>query len=276
MHRQAAIAVARWAREQVSLYRERYAGLPPAQTWAEFRRLPPLTAAHLRATPLLQQIDTPDDTLRTFTPYRLRSLPVPAATVADRDDTDAMYEAWQEALALAGVRPEVTLVILSPPEQRYLAAEVAEIAGFYRVRAHVLIAHDDVDADLATLAPDAVLALGRCLTSRSSYSLAPPLRRQGDGSSRVPFWITVRELASPGPDLYLVPEAGVVAVRPTGATAYTVLRRFFALESGRGGELLLTALRRYHQPLVRYLLPDRGRVTCSRTADLLDLQEVAL
>jgi hypothetical protein len=143
------------------------------------------------------------------------------------------------------------------------------------VRAHVLIAHDDGDADLATLAPDAVLALGRCLASRSIYSPAPPLGRQADGRSDAPLWITVRELASPGPDLYLVPEAGVVAVRPTGATAYTVLRRFFALESGRGGELLLTALRRYHRPLVRYLLPDRGRVTRSRTADLLDLREVA-
>lgn len=275
MHRQAAVAVARWAQERVPLYRERYAGLPPVQTWAEFRRLPPLTAAHLRATPLLQQIDTPDDTLRTFTPYRLRSLPVPAATVADRDDTDATYDAWQEALALAGVRPEVTLVILSPPEQRYLAAEVAEIAGFYRVRAHVLIAHDDANTDLATLAPDAVLALGRCQVARATNPSAPS-QREGKGGGCAPLWITVRELASPGPDLYLVPEAGVVAVRPTGATAYTVLRRFFALESGRGGELLLTALRRYHQPLVRYLLPDRGRVTCSRTADLLDLQEVAL
>ncbi len=264
MHRQAAVAVARWAQERVPLYRELYHGLPSVQTWTEFRRLPPLTAARLRAASLLEQIDTPDDTLRTFTSYRLHSLPVPAAFVADRDDTDAMYEAWQEALALAGVRPGMTLVMLTTPEQRYLAAEVAEMAGFYRVRTHVLIGYDDA-ADLVALAPDAVLALGRRLSS-----ISPSARPTGRPSLR----ITVREPGGLGPDLYLVPEAGVVAVRPVGATVYTVLRRFFALESTRGGELLLTALRRYHQPLVRYELPDRGRVTRARRSDLLELWEV--
>ncbi len=275
MHRRAAVAVARWAQERVPLYRELYTGLPPVQTWAEFRRLPALTAARLRATPLLEQIDTPDDTLRTFTPYRLHSLPVPAATVADRDDTDAVYAAWQETLTLAGVRPGMTLVILSPPEQRYLAAEAAEVAGFYRVRTHVLIVGGEPAVDPATLAPDAVLALGRRPICGPSH--LPTLTPQGErtGGGRSPPCITVRDLTGPGPDLYLVPEAGVVAVRPAGAAAYTVLRRYFVLESARGGELLLTALRRYHQPLVRYLLPDRGRLTHSRAADLLHLWEVA-
>lgn len=262
MLRRAAIDVARWAQEQVPLYRELYLGLPPVRTWAEFRRLPSLTAARLRATPLLHQIDTPDDTLRTFTPYRLHSLPVSAAVLVDRDDTDALYEAWQEALTLAGVCPGMTLVILSSPEQRYLAAELAEMAGFFRVRTHVLIAWGG-PADVSPLAPDALLTLAR----------RPP---EGDGcAARVLLRITVRDPAGAGPDLYIVPEAGVVAVRPAGARAYTVLRRFFALESGRNGGLLLTALRRYSQPLVRYELPDRGRVTYARHADLLDLWEVA-
>lgn len=262
MLRRAAVAVARWAQEQVPLYRELYRGLPPVQAWPEFRRLPPLTAARLRATALTDQIDTPDDTLRTFTPYRLCSVPVPAAVLADRDDTDALYEAWQEALALAGVRPGMTLVILSPPKQRYVAAEIAEMAGFYRVRTHVLITRGE-PADVSALAPDALLALGRGLPADS------------DRAACASLCITVRDRTGPGPDLYLVPEAGVVAVRPAGAAAYTVLRRFFALESARGGELRLTALRRYHQPLVRYLLPDRGRVIRSRRADLLHLWEAA-
>jgi hypothetical protein len=262
MHRRAAVAVARWAQERVPLYRELYHGLPPVQTWTEFRRLPALTAARLRAASLLEQIDTPDDTLRTFTPYRLHSLPVPAATVADRDDTDALYEAWQEALTLMGVRSGMTLVILSPPEQRYVAAELAEMAGFYRVRTHVLTTWRE-PADVSVLAPDALLTLARWLPAGSGHAACASLR------------ITVRDPVGAGPDLYLVPEAGVVAVRPTGAGAYTVLRRFFALESGRDGRLLLTTLRRYHQPLVRYLLPDRGRVTRSRRADLLELWEVA-
>jgi hypothetical protein len=68
-----------------------------------------------------------------------------------------------------------------------------------------------------------------------------------------------------------VPEAGIVAVRLVGEQSYRVLTRFCLLETAPRGRLLLTALRRYHQPLIRYELPDTGRLERGR----LWLEEVA-
>jgi hypothetical protein len=69
-----------------------------------------------------------------------------------------------------------------------------------------------------------------------------------------------------------VPEAGIVAVRPGGEGAYAVLARHYLIESVRDGRLLLTTLGRYHRPLVRFELPDRGWVAGGR----LWLDEVAV
>ena len=82
--RTAAIAVARWAREQVPLYRELYADAGRIESWAAFRRLPVLTAARLRATPLAEQVDTLDDVVRSQTAYALESAVTTRALVLDR------------------------------------------------------------------------------------------------------------------------------------------------------------------------------------------------
>lgn len=255
MRRTAAIAVAAWAQEHVPLYRELYAGVPPIRTWDDLRRLPVLTAARLRATPLAQQVDTLDDTLRSFTPYLLHSVVTPAAILADAGDTDAAFEQCRDAFRLAGVGPRSRVALLAAPAQRYVAAELAERLGYFGVRAHVLVQHDDGGpaALVRALAPDYVVSVGA----------APP--------STIAPEITVRDPTGSGPDLYLVPEAGLVAVRPAGERAYVPLTHHHLIEAHSGGRLLLTALRRFHQPLVRYELADRGRVVRGR----LWLDEVA-
>ncbi|MFN8559561.1 MAG: hypothetical protein U0531_20220 [Dehalococcoidia bacterium] len=247
--------VAEWARRAVPLYRDLYAAAPAVLDVAAFRRLPPLTAARLRATPLIDQIDDPNDTLRTFTPYLLQTAESGAPLLMDADDADAHFEQTRDALALAGVRRGATLLVLTPPEQRYVAAELSDLLGYFGIRVHVLVRRPGAALvrSAAALAPDGILGLGRDL---------PPALRPS---------LTVRDPGGTAADLYLVPPAGIVAVRRAGEPSYRVLTKHVLIEARPGGALLLTALRRFHQPLVRLLLPDRGRVVRGR----LWLDEVA-
>ena len=252
-----------WAREAVPLYRELYAGLPPVASARDFRRLPVLTAARLRATPLAEQVDDLRDVLRTFTPYQLQTAVAPAAIVADRDDTNAAFDECREAFARAGVRAGARVVVLAPPEQRYFAAELAERLGYSEVQAHVLVHHaGDITAGLLhALAPEYLIAAGcpppafdRVITIRAAA---------GHDASGSPAPRSAPPVAPPA-DVYVVPEAGFVAVRPGGEPSYAPLRGRYLLEAGEDGALLLTALYRYHQPLIRYELPDRGRIEDGR------------
>lgn len=245
-----------WARQHVPLYRDLYHDIPAVATWHDFRRLPVLTATRLLLTPLAEQVDDLNDTLRTFTPYQLRSRLVPAASVYDLGDTNQAFFEARDALRLVGVRRGARVVVLTAPHQRYVAAELAERLGYFGVQAHVLVHLDDgaLVRQVAALAPDHIVGMG---TAGS-----PPIRPS----------ITVRAPHSPTADLYLVPEAGIVAVRPRGNSAYTPLTRYYLLEQGRGGRLLLTALARYHRPLIRLELPERGRLVGRR----LWLEEVAV
>lgn len=251
MQRAAAIAISQWAREHVPLYRALYAEAPAVRAWADFRRLPVLTTARLRATPLCEQVDTLDDVLRSQTAYALQSVVTPRTLVLDAGDTDAAFDQTRAAFALVGVRKGVRVALVVPPHQRYFAAEIADQLGYFGVETHLVIALEPpvVARTLAALAPDRTVSFG-----------VQPTGAYG--------WVTVRQ---PGqspptpdselrpPDLYIVPEAGIAAVRPEGEPAYRVLNRFCLFEAAPGGGLLLTALRRYHQPLIRYELPDRGR-----------------
>jgi hypothetical protein len=256
MPRRSAIALVRWAREQVPLYRDLYRDVPPVETWRDFRRLPVLTAARLSATPLAEQVDTPDDTFRTFTPYQLRAHLTPAAIPCDRDDTDAAFYETHDAFRWLGVRRGARVVVLTAPEQRYFAAELAERLGYFGVQAHLLVQLDNATLvrQVAALAPDHIVGVATAGT--------PPVHPS----------ITVRAPASAVADLYIVPEAGIVAVRPRGEKGYILLRRHALVEASHEGRLLLTTLRRYHRPLIRYELPDRGRLSRGR----LLLDEVAL
>ncbi len=255
MRRAAAIVMANWAREAVPLYRELYAGLPAAATWRDFRRLPVLTAARLRAASLEQQVDTVDDVFRAFTPLERESVAAARPVVTDRDDTDAAFEECRDAFALAGIRRGARVTLLAAPERRYVAAEIADRLGYFGVQAHVLIEiePDGLARQAAALASDFVVGVG----ARGTDAVRPHM--------------SLRAPAGPGADLYVVPEAGFVAVRPWGEPSYVPLTRHYLIEAGRGGRLLLTALRRFHQPLIRFELPDRGRVARGR----LWLDEVA-
>jgi hypothetical protein len=144
--------------------------------------------------------------------------------------------------------------VVSSPQQRYFAAELAERLGFFGVQAHVVVHHgaDETARLVAALAPDQVIAAGT-----DARGMAPV--------------VTIRKPADQGTDVYVVPEAGLVAVRPAGEPSYRLLRRYYLLEGEADGRLLLTALLRYHQPLIRFQLPDRGRIVRGR----LSLDEVA-
>jgi hypothetical protein len=249
--------MARWAQEHVPLYRSLYAEAPPVQTWADFRRLPVLTTARLRATPLAEQVDALDDVLRAHTALLLQSVVTPRTFVLDADDTDALFEQTRAGFALAGCRTGMRVALVAPPHQRYIAAELGDQLGFFGVEAHLVIAIDPaaVARTLAALAPDRTVTFGAPLPT-GLYGHVSVRRPVPDG---------------PTADLYLVPEAGIVAVRPAGEPAHRVLTQFFLVEAAAGGGLLLTALRRYHQPLIRYALADRGRPARNR----LWLEEVA-
>lgn len=253
--RRSAIVLTRWARDRIPLYRDLYADRPPVETWADFRRLPVLTTARLRATPLAEQVDALDDVLRSQSAYALQSIVTPRTLVLDADDTDAAFDQTRAAFALAGCRPGTRIALVAHPRQRYVAAELADQLGYFRIEAHLLIALDRaaVARSLTALAPD-----------RAVWLDVPP-------DCAAPSPITVRQPDGAAADLYLVPEAGIVAVRPPGDPRYRVLRRYALLEALPDRSLLLTALLRYHQPLIRYLLPDRGTIERGR----LRLEEVA-
>ena len=259
-----------WAREVVPLYRELYAGLPPVTSARDFRRLPVLTAARLRATPLADQVDDLRDVLRTFTPYQLQTAVPPAAIVADRDDTDAAFDDCREAFALAGIRAGARVVVLAPPEQRYFAAELAERLGYFDVQAHVLVHHagGTTAGLLDALAPEHVIVAG-CPPPAFEpvVTIRAATGHDGSGSSIARSALPIAHCplpVAPPADLYVVPEAGFVGVRPPGEPSYVPLRDRYLIEAEDDGRLLLTALYRYHQPLIRYELPDRGRIEGGR------------
>ncbi len=244
----AAIRIAEWARTHVPLYRDLYAGQSPVAAARDFRNLPVLTLARLRATPLIDQIDTPDDLLRTFTSYGIESAAPAPAIPADQGDTDAAFAECHAAFALAGVSRASRVVLLCAPAQRYMAAEWAEQLGYHGVQTHVVPQLDD-DATtraVTALEPDVIAGVGTAGTA----TLRPS--------------VTLRDRFSPGPDLYVVPDAGIVAVRPAGDDSYIPLPGHYWIEEEDDGGLLLTALRRYHRPLVRFEMPDRGRVVDGR------------
>jgi hypothetical protein len=247
IHRKAAVTIAEWARTHVPLYRELY-GSTPITTWPQFQELPPLTYTRLQATPLRDQVDDLRDVLRTYTPYALQSRVTPTAFVADKDDTDSIYDSVRRAFALAGVRAPARLLIVADPEQRYPAVEIADMLGYFRIEAHVLIGgdHGRVASAIDAFRPDRLAAFGASL----------PAAFVPDAAVRTP--------GAPRTDLYLVPEAGIVAVRRPGQSSYQLLSGYFGIETGPDRRLLLTALSRYHQPLIRYILADRGRLVRGR------------
>jgi hypothetical protein len=206
----AALALVRWARERVPLYQELYAGLPTVETQADFRRLPVLTTARLRATPLVEQVDALEDVLRSQTAYVLHSAVTPRTLVLDADDTDAAFDQTRAAFALAGCRAGMRVALVAHPQQRYVAAEFADQLGYFRVTADLVIAIDSatVARAIEALAPERVVYFG--------------VETSGGGSESV----TVRQQGGDSADLYIVPEAGIVAVRPSGERAYHLLRRY--------------------------------------------------
>jgi hypothetical protein len=175
--------------------------------------------------------------------------------VLDADDTDAAFDQTRLGFALAGCRAGTRVALVAHPQQRYVAAEIADQLGYFRVNADLVIAIDEATVERAI---DAIAP------QRTVFFAVTP---SGDGMQSV----TMRRPGGGSPDLYIVPEAGIVAVRPGGERAYRVLRRYCLLEEGVDGELLLSLLLRYHQPLIRYQLPDRGRLVRGR----LWLEEVA-
>lgn len=251
------------------MYRVLYDGLPPIAGWQDFRRLPRLTPERLRATPLAEQLDDPRDTLRTATPLALASVPPSAPVVLDQDDTDNAFYACHDAFRLAGVTESATLLILTPPDQRYLAAEWCDTLGYFGVVAHLLIARDPVETarSVTALAPHTLLMLPGSTGFGQGDSGGGQSSRDRSALAR----ISIRQPATSGADLYVVPEAGIVAVRPAGEAGYRPLRRHVLIEAEQDGRLLLTMNLRYHQPLIRLLLPDRGRIAGGR----LWLDEVA-
>lgn len=255
MPRSSAVAVASYARAHVPLYRTLYAGQPEPLDAAAFRRLPPLTPERLRATPLAHQVDSLDDTQRSVTPFWLGTRRSPAALVTDQEDTDSFYDEAKDAFRLLGVRRGACLALLTPPAQRYFAAELSDRLGYAGIRAHLVIDHGrpTTEAAVEALRPDIVVACGPA----AAASVRPD--------------VTLRDPAHDGADIYLVPEAGIVAVRRAAGEPYRVLAAYIAVEADRDGRLLVTALLRHHQPVIRYLTPDRGRVQRGR----LWLEEVA-
>jgi phenylacetate-coenzyme A ligase PaaK-like adenylate-forming protein len=251
----AALALVRWARERVPLYRELYDGVSEVESWTAFQRLPVLTTARLRATPLAEQVDALEDVLRSQSAYVLRSAVTPHTMVLDNDDTNVTFDQTRSGFVLVGCRAGMRVALVAHPQQRYVAAEIADQLGYFRITADLVIAIDAATAERAieALAPQRVVFFGISASDGGVES------------------VTVRQPGGDGADLYIVPEAGIVAVRPGGERAYRVLRQYCLLEQGGDGELLLTSLLRYHQPLIRYQLPDRGRLVRGR----LWLEEVA-
>ncbi len=255
MPRRPALQVAQYAREHVPLYRARWWYVPYPLTSATFRTAPLLTSERLRATPLAEQVDSLRDTQRSVTPYRLATRATPAALVTDAEDTDSFYDEAKDAFRLLGVQRGAVLALVSPPEQRYFAAELSDRLGYAGIRAHLVIdrsATSSSDA-LTALRPDLVVAAGPA----SAVSVTPD--------------ITIRDPAREGADIYLAPEVGMIAVRRAAGEPYRLLPGYVHIETNPDGRLIVTSLLRHHQPVIRYLTGDRGRLVRGR----LWLSEVA-
>ena len=259
---------------------------------SDFVGLPITPIAVLRRQSLADVVADPDRVGWIFGRYRGRTR-TEVAVAEGADETALRYAIFRDAIKDAlPARRGRTGAVVTTPERRYFAAEIATMLGNAGVAAHVITYHDRVRATdmlrsiypdvLVTLSGDTALPPPRelCITVRRSptSAFAP-----GAGLKPAPTVSTlVPEAGSkPAPavsafarqmDLYMVDELGFLG-HSTDGRRWTTYNDLYYYELSGRGRLVVTALRNRTFPLLRIetedeaRLPDEHHVEIVRLAD---------
>lgn len=227
--------------------------------------LPIIPIANLRRQPLADVAADPDRIGWVFGRYRGRKRNE-IAVAEGADETALRYAIFRDALkdALPSRRGR-TGVVVTTPQRRYFAAEVATMLGNAGVATHVI-----TDLDRARSI--------RMLRSIRPHVLVPLSGDARDESLPPPKELSIRVRQSPAPalaprlDLYMVDELGFLGHSIDGHrwTAYNDL--YYYELSGRG-RLVVTALRNRVFPLLRIETEDEARLTDEHHLEIVRLAD---
>ena len=223
-------------------------GRPRITTMADFLDLPVTSLSRLRVQNLADVVADPSSV--KWIAGRLGGQDRrPLAVAEGPDETGRRYDLFKDALrdAAPGVR-FTTATVVTTPEKRYFAAEVATVLGYTGIPTHVFIddgsrrAYERLEQarpDLLVLVSDTVdeaalpAALKLAVTFRRSHVF-----------QRLPQL-----------DMYLVDELGLLA-HSTDLERWVVYNDQYLFEVSEDARLIVTALRNHVQPLLRIKTDD--------------------
>ena len=232
---------------------------------SDFQSLPMTPIAVLRRQALTDVVADPDRVGWIFGRYRGRTR-TEVAVAEGADETALRYAIFRDAIKDAlPARHGRTGAVVTTPERRYFAAEIATMLGNAGVAAHVITARDRARAAemLRSIYPDVLVTLSG---NARDEALPPP----GE------LCITIRRSPAPAPephlDLYMVDELGFLG-HSTDGRRWTTYNDLYYYELSGRGRLVVTALRNRTIPLLRIetedeaSLPDEHHVEIVRLAD---------
>ena len=262
---------------------------------SDFAGLPITPIAVLRRQALSDVVADPDRVGWIFGRYRGRTR-TEVAVAEGADETALRYAIFRDALKDAlPARQGRTGAVVTTPERRYFAAEIATMLGNVGVAAHVITYHDGArTADmLRSIQPDVLVPLlgdardaalpppgELCITVRRSPT---PALAPGAGLKPAPTVSTlVPEAGSrPAPtvsafarqmDLYMVDELGFLG-HSTDQRRWTAYNDLYYYELSSRGRLVVTALRNHAFPMLRIETEDEARLPDEHHVELVRLTD---
>ena len=247
---------------------------------SDFADLPITPIAELRRQDLADMVSDPDRVGWIFGRYSGRKRGE-VAVAEGAEETALRYAVFRDALRDAlPARRGRTGAVVTTPERRYFAAEVATMLGNAGVATHVITDRDRARtvAMLRAIRPDVLVPL----SGDTRDAALPPPRE---------LWITFRRspapafapgaglkpaptVSNPRPlmDLYLVDELGFLG-HSTDRRRWTTYNDLYYYEVSSRGRLVVTALRNRTLPLLRIETEDEARLVGEHHVEIARLAD---
>ena len=232
---------------------------------SDFAGVPITPIADLRGQALADVVPNPDRVGWVFGRHRGRSR-AEVAVAEGADETALRYAIFRDAIKDSlPARQGRTGTVVTAPERRYFAAEIATMLGYAGVATHVITDRDRARAAdmLRSIQPDVLVTL----SGDARDEALPPPRE---------LCITIRCSPAPAPapqlDLYMVDELGFLG-HSTDGRRWTTYNDLYYYELSGRGRLVVTALRNGAFPLLRIETEDEARIPDEHHVEIVRLAD---
>ena len=248
---------------ETAFYRSVMRSRPWVSSLEEFGRIPVTPIEEYRAQSLADVIT--DSRRVQWLAASLRGRSAAGVAVAeDFQDAATRYQVFKDALAeCLPERPGRTGVVVSTGETRYYAAEISTILSWSAVPSHVFTLDDNgtIYDRLRQIAPQ-VVAFAACRAAESELPPSVELCITFRGAQRL--------TCLPQVDMYVVDGLGFLA-HSTDLRSWLPYNDEFYFETSERGRLVVTALHRRTQPMVRIETRDAVKSLGAETLELAGL-----